>query len=130
MSTHPRTRARLSEHGLLDRLAGASNIHLIEPVGYHESIELAMNARLVLTDSGGLQEETTYLRVPCLTLRPNTERPVTVSQGTNRLTALERLAGDLEDTLAGRHPPAGARAPANWDGRSAERIVEALLKRV
>ncbi len=72
---------------------------LVEPVGYLDSIGLAEQAACVLTDSGGLQEETTFLRVPCLTLRPNTERPVTISEGSNRLTTLARLAADLDDAI-------------------------------
>jgi UDP-N-acetylglucosamine 2-epimerase (non-hydrolysing) len=126
---HPRTRARLAEHGLFDELSGREGVKLIEPVGYHESIGLAMNARFVLTDSGGLQEETTFLRVPCLTLRPNTERPITIAQGTNRLTSLSSLGQDLEDVLAGKHPRPDARVPDLWDGKTAPRILEELLKR-
>jgi UDP-N-acetylglucosamine 2-epimerase (non-hydrolysing) len=126
---HPRTRARLAEHGLLEKLEGRERVVLIAPVGYHESIGLALHARFVLTDSGGLQEETTYLRVPCLTLRPNTERPITINQGTNRLTSIERLGADIEDVLAGRHPRPDACVPDLWEGKAAERILEELLKR-
>ena len=74
---------------------------LLEPLGYHASLCLTENARVVLTDSGGLQEEATYFRTPCLTLRPNTERPITVTLGSNRLTKLESFLGDIDALLAG-----------------------------
>ena len=74
---------------------------VIEPVGYHDSLCLTENARLILTDSGGLQEESTYFRKPCLTLRPNTERPITITVGSNRLTDLHRLSTDLEQVVGG-----------------------------
>jgi len=125
----PRTRAQLVDNGLWDKLDRSKGLHLIEPLGYHDNLGLAMNARLTLTDSGGLQEETTYLGVPCLTLRPNTERPITISQGTNRLTSIEGLGKDIEDTLSGRHPSPAARVPELWDGKTADRILDELVKR-
>jgi len=125
---HPRTRLDLESHGLLEKLEAEKHINVTGPLGYHESIGLVKDARFVLTDSGGLQEETTYLGVPCLTLRPNTERPVTVMQGTNRLTSLALLSRDIEDTLAGRHPPGGRAVPELWDGKTAERILEVLVQ--
>ena len=119
---HPRTRKHLEEFGMAP---GASpNLRLIEPVGYHDSLCLTETARLVLTDSGGLQEETTYFRTPCLTLRPNTERPVTITLGSNRLTSVERLPSDLEAALRG--PERTGTIPPLWDGRTAERIVREL----
>ncbi len=121
---HPRTVKRLEEFGLsLDRKPG---IRLLEPVGYHESIALTRHARCVLTDSGGLQEESTYLRTPCLTLRPNTERPVTTTLGSNKLTTIQRLREDLEQVLA--KPDRFGQIPPLWDGHTAERIVEALTE--
>jgi len=126
---HPRTRERLIGAGLWDKLEKSSALRLAEPLGYHDSLGLTINARLALTDSGGIQEETTYLGVPCLTLRPNTERPITISQGTNRLTSIEGLGQDIEDTLAGRHPPRDARVPELWDGKTADRILDELVKR-
>ena len=95
------------------------------PVDYRSLIYLMQQCCLVLTDSGGLQEESTFFRTPCLTLRPNTERPVTVTVGSNRLTRVERLAEDLEAVLA-REPRFGA-IPPLWDGRTADRIAGALL---
>jgi len=119
---HPRTVKRLQEFGL--SFDGNPGIRLLEPVGYHESIALTRHARCVLTDSGGLQEESTYLRTPCLTLRPNTERPVTVTLGSNKLTSIERLREDLDQVLA--KPDRFGQIPPLWDGHTAERIVEAL----
>ncbi len=121
---HPRTRKMFSEFGL--DLAGHNGFRLAEPIGYHDSIWLTQNARVVLTDSGGLQEEATYFQTPCLTLRPNTERPVTVEVGSNRLTALPRLSSDLAECLNG--PVRRGAVPPLWDGRTASRILEALLE--
>ena len=121
---HPRTQKSLESFGLAG--VGSSRIHKIAPVGYHDSLCLTENARLVLTDSGGLQEESTYFRTPCLTLRRNTERPVTITEGSNRLTSLETLAGDIQAVLNG--PERLGRVPALWDGCTADRILTALLQ--
>lgn len=123
---HPRTRARVEEAGLAPAL-GASRIALSEPLGYLHLLGLMSRARLVLTDSGGLQEETTALGVPCITLRENTERPITVSEGTNTVvgTDAQRIVECFDDVL--RTGGKGGRVPALWDGRAAERIAEALL---
>jgi UDP-N-acetylglucosamine 2-epimerase (non-hydrolysing) len=122
---HPRTRQRLSHFGI--HCVSDRRLKIIEPVGYYDSLCLTENARFVLTDSGGLQEETTYLRVPCLTLRPNTERPITVTLGSNRLTTLARLPQDISQILA-RNDLVG-QVPPLWDGRTGERIVSCLLER-
>src|SRR5262249_40367227 len=110
------------------RLAKARqlNLKLLSPVGYHDSLWLTENAKFVLTDSGGLQEESTYLRTPCLTLRANTERPITIEIGTNRLTAIDRLAADIDDILFHRRRP--GRVPQLWDGNTAQRVVRAILE--
>jgi UDP-N-acetylglucosamine 2-epimerase (non-hydrolysing) len=122
---HPRTRRRLEEFGLSGRLAGGQ-VRLTEPLGYLEFLNLMMGARVVLTDSGGIQEETTVLGVPCLTLRPNTERRVTITHGTNRLVAL-KAAAIVDAARQAVAPGSGEpRVPPLWDGRAAERIVSVL----
>ena len=90
---HPRTRKNLETHGLLDDFLSASGVHVSEPINYIRFMGLVREASLVITDSGGIQEETTYLDIPCITLRENTERPITVSEGTNRLAKIPGSAG-------------------------------------
>ncbi|MBI4798408.1 MAG: UDP-N-acetylglucosamine 2-epimerase (non-hydrolyzing) [Desulfarculus sp.] len=123
---HPRTRARLGEFGLAD-LAQAPGLKLVEPLGYMEFMGLVLGSQVAITDSGGIQEETTYLHIPCLTLRPNTERPVTLRLGTNRLIKPHELAGSLEEVLAGRWPQ--GQVPGLWDGRTAGRAADSLERR-
>lgn len=121
---HVRTRERLEQRpALLRRLAATERIRLLDPLGYLEFLSLMGEARLVLTDSGGIQEETTVLQVPCLTLRDNTERPVTVEQGTNVLVGSEkaRIVEAGRRAIAG--PPASGRIPELWDGQAADRIA-------
>ena len=122
---HPRTRKMCEQFGIaLDQPPG---LRILEPIGYLDSLCLTEDARLVLTDSGGLQEESTFFHTPCLTLRPNTERPVTVRVGSNRLTSLYSLRDDLNTVLAGGEVL--GQVPPLWDGRTAVRIVEALRER-
>ncbi len=121
---HPRTRKMLSDFGIEG--SETPGVNIIEPVGYHESLCLTENARLVLTDSGGLQEESTYFRTPCLTLRPSTERPVTVTHGSNRLTSIRNIQADLQSVFAG--PPRLGAVPPLWDGNTAARVLRALLE--
>lgn len=119
---HPRTRKMLGNFNISD--AGTDRIKLTQPIGYHDSLCLTEQARFVLTDSGGLQEESTFFRTPCLTLRPNTERPITVSMGSNRLTSLERLRSDIDEILAG--PERIGSVPPLWDGQTARRCVDCI----
>jgi UDP-N-acetylglucosamine 2-epimerase (non-hydrolysing) len=122
---HPRTAKMVQEFGLAP---AEQALQLVEPVGYLEFIALEEGARLVLTDSGGIQEETTVLGVPCLTLRNNTERPVTVSDGTNRLVGQDPAAIWAAVTAVLEEPRGRKRVPEFWDGHAAERIVSALLE--
>lgn len=126
---HPRTQARAAEFGLGGRLAETRGLRLVDPFGYLDFLRLTSGAALVLTDSGGLQEETTALGVPCLTLRENTERPVTVELGTNLVvgTDAERIVSAAHDALDGARR--GARIPPLWDGRTAGRILDAILEK-
>ncbi|MCB1866715.1 MAG: UDP-N-acetylglucosamine 2-epimerase (non-hydrolyzing) [Chromatiales bacterium] len=125
---HPRTRGRLAEPAIQARLAAAQIIQLA-PQGYLEMLGLMREARVVLTDSGGIQEETTALGVPCITLRNSTERPVTMTEGTNQLTGTdpERVRAAFAKVMDGRAPR--GRVPQLWDGHAAQRIAEALLSR-
>ncbi len=126
MPLHPRTRNRWSSFGLLDRLQRCKNLSITDPLGYLEFLALMDNAALVFTDSGGIQEETTILGVPCLTFRDNTERPVTVSEGTNQLIGLDlmRLSTALDEVLSGEI--IDGRTPELWDGQAAARILHVL----
>lgn len=119
---HPRTRKMCRKYGI--SLDGSNGLHVLEPIGFRDSLALTERARFVLTDSGGLQEESTYFRTPCLTLRPNTERPVTVALGSNRLTSFTSLRHDIDDLL--RSGERLGSVPPLWDGRTAERIVDCL----
>ena len=117
---HPRTRKMIREFNILV----TDNIRMIDPLGYLDFLSLQEHASLVLTDSGGIQEETTYLGVPCLTARPNTERPVTISMGTNQLVESEStvLVQAMQASLSGSRPK--KKSPPLWDGHTAGRIVK------
>jgi UDP-N-acetylglucosamine 2-epimerase (non-hydrolysing) len=124
---HPRSRRMFAAHGLGERLGAMRRLYPVEPLGYLEFLYLMDHAGIVLTDSGGVQEETTVLQVPCLTLRANTERGITVEVGTNRLVGLDPLAIEaaVEEIVAGKWP--AGHIPALWDGGTAERIVGTVL---
>ncbi|TAK91040.1 MAG: UDP-N-acetylglucosamine 2-epimerase (non-hydrolyzing) [Burkholderiaceae bacterium] len=124
---HPRTHKKLESFGWLTSLQ-ENHVHLLPPVGYLEILGLMQHATVVLTDSGGLQEETTALGVPCLTVRENTERPITIEQGTNVLVGRDRslIAQHIAEILS--HGGKRGRIPALWDGRAAERIADHLWR--
>jgi UDP-N-acetylglucosamine 2-epimerase (non-hydrolysing) len=122
---HPRGRQRLAEAGLMEH----PRLLIIDPVGYFEFLGLVRGAAAVVTDSGGVQEETTVLGIPCLTLRPNTERPVTITSGTNQLVTRRDVADRVRETLAcGR--PSSWRTPPLWDGKAGPRIADVLAQAV
>ena len=127
---HPRTRNNLARLGLKDRVEGLSNLRLIDPAGYLDFLKLTSSAKLVLTDSGGIQEETTILQVPCLTLRNNTERPITAEVGSNRIvgTDPEKILAAYREIIDGtaRLP----QIPELWDGHAAERIADILVEKL
>jgi UDP-N-acetylglucosamine 2-epimerase (non-hydrolysing) len=125
---HPRTRKNLEAFGLWPELAQASGLTVVEPLGYVNFMNLVCGARLTITDSGGVQEETTYLGIPCLTLRTTTERPITITEGSNRLVTVEALAHTVDDILAGRWQH--GRKPALWDGHTASRVVADIRRRL
>ena len=124
-AVHPRTRARIEQHGLGPVLE-AKSILVLPPLGYLEMLGLMRAARLVLTDSGGIQEETTALGIPCITLRENTERPITVEQGTNTVVGSSptHILAAVDDIL--RTGGKSGRVPELWDGRASQRIAKVM----
>jgi len=124
--THPRTRQRIADN---DLLSVADGVRLIEPLGYLEFLALQAHASLVITDSGGIQEETTYLGVPCLTVRPNTERPITIEAGTNLLVANKQEAlFHMAKAALAKETRKTHRRPGLWDGLAAKRIVSVIME--
>ena len=121
---HPRTQRMASKYDLLPKLQKNENIVLVEPLRYVEFMNLVIQSQFVITDSGGIQEETTYLNIPCMTLRKNTERPITCSQGTNKLVNYDDLNICYEEILKGKW--SHGRKPELWDGNTAIRVVNSL----
>ena len=128
VGVHPRTQSRLEAFGLLETFSENGRIHMAQPMGYVEFMGLVREAKFALTDSGGLQEETTYLGIPCLTLRDTTERPVTVTQGSNRLVAAGQIRQAVAEVVAGNWPK--GRCPDLWDGQTAGRVLADLEARL
>jgi len=123
---HPRTRKQVEKFGFQARLEAAPSLQVVEPLSYLQILDVMMHAKLVLTDSGGLQEETTIFGIPCLTIRENTERPVTLIEGTNILvgTNPHRILAETQRILAGESK--AGRIPELWDGHASERIVKII----
>ncbi len=125
---HPRTRNNLAKFGILQRLEDNPRIFLTEPLGYVDFMRLQRDAVIVITDSGGIQEESTCFGVPCLTVRENTERPVTITSGTNKLIGTDYSKIPAEVELALKTDAGEKRVPELWDGKAGERIAEVLLE--
>ncbi len=124
-AVHPRTRKRLEEFDLLRSISAAAAVRVTDPLSYIEFMNVVTGCKLAITDSGGVQEETTYLGIPCATLRENTERPITL-QGTNRLLQPAKLVAAAREVLEGRWP--AGRRPALWDGHAADRAAKSLRR--
>jgi len=127
---HPRTRKMIDELGLAERIKRIEGLLVVDPVGYLDFLQLLSNSCLVLTDSGGIQEETTVLGVSCITLRENTERPITVEMGTNTIAGTDTTKIIAAANRALDNPPdkSKLRVPELWDGRTADRILDALIE--
>lgn len=123
---HPRTYKNIQQFGLQNNIDKYRQLFFIESLGYHQFIHLVSKSKFALTDSGGIQEETTYMNIPCLTVRPNTERPVTIWEGSNKLIKIENIKEEVRSILEGKGK-IGTR-PKYWDGNTAQRIVNLLEK--
>ncbi len=121
---HPRTRKNIEKYDLFNVVDGYPDLHIVNPFGYLPFMNLVLNSEFVLTDSGGIQEETTYLNIPCLTVRPTTERPVTITEGSNKLIKVDDIISEVELVLAGKGKYGST--PKFWDGKTAKRVVELL----
>lgn len=123
---HPRTKKMIKKHNLMNKFRKLNNLQMVNPLGYIDFIKLMKESRFVLTDSGGIQEESTYLGIPCITLRENTERPVTIEKGTNHLAGRnkQKILAKVKDILNGNQK--NGKIPELWDGKTAGRIVKIL----
>ena len=127
---HPRSRKMLSNFGLDEKIKSMKNLKLLDPIGYLDFMKLMHSAKLVLTDSGGIQEETTFFGIPCITLRENTERPVTIDVGTNILVGSDTdlVISEAKKVINGEAKK--GQIPELWDGKAAERIVSIIEKEI
>ena len=125
---HPRTKKNIQDFGLSNYVNSSKNLIIIEPLGYFDFLKLEKNTKLILTDSGGVQEESTYFRVPCLTLRENTERPITITEGTNQLVDLNVTSIVNKSLEITEGKVKQGKIPKHWDGKTAERVVMVLDK--
>ena len=125
---HPRTYKNIEQFGLRSEIDKYSQLYFIESLGYLQFIHLVSEAQFILTDSGGIQEETTYLNIPCLTVRPNTERPITVWEGSNTLITMDQIVPEIDKILEGKGKH--GHRPKFWDGHAAERMVKVLEKEI
>ena len=123
---HPRTYKNIEQFGLRGEIDKYEQLYFIESLGYLQFIHLVSQAQFILTDSGGIQEETTYLNIPCLTVRPNTERPITVWEGSNKLIKVDAIVPEIEKILCGKGKH--GKRPKYWDGNAAQRIVKEIEK--
>ncbi len=123
---HPRTRSSLERFDLLNQLNTAPGIHCVDPLNYLRFMNLVFNCRMVITDSGGIQEETTYLGIPCITLRENTERPITITKGTNQLCNVHNMNAAIEKALSPKQN--NSSPPQMWDGKTAQRVADNIYK--
>jgi len=127
-SLHPRTRKNLETFDLFETLNQAAGMQITPPLSYIKFMGLVRDSQFLITDSGGVQEETTYLGIPCVTLRDTTERPITVTMGTNKLANPDQLLGCITDISQGAWPK--GQCPPLWDGKTAQRVVEDLFQRI
>jgi UDP-N-acetylglucosamine 2-epimerase (non-hydrolysing) len=124
---HPRTRGKLNHEKIANFLGDNNSFILLDPIPYLRFMALVKRSRFLITDSGGIQEETTFLGIPCFTLRPNTERPITISEGSNVLVTPDNLLRKFEHTVAASR--SSLKVPDYWDGKSAERVVKDIIHR-
>jgi UDP-N-acetylglucosamine 2-epimerase (non-hydrolysing) len=123
---HPRTYKNILEYGFQEVIDKYHHLFFIEPLGYLQFINLLQNAKFALTDSGGIQEETTYMNIPCLTVRPSTERPITIWEGSNKLIKVEDILPEVDLIINGKGKK--GHTPTFWDGQSAQRIIQIIEK--